>query len=86
MPAMQSHPSPEELARAGNDILDRLVRPTLSPHDDGKFVAIDIDSAAFEIDPDDFAAVTRLRQRLPAAEVWLGRVGDLAAYRMRQRS
>ena len=38
----------------------------------------------FEIDDDDFAAVTRLRARLPAAEVWLARAGHPAAYQIRR--
>ena len=36
------------------------------------------------IDEDDCGAVSRLRARNPAAEVWLSRVGQPAAYRMRQ--
>lgn len=72
----------DELASLGGDIFDRQVRPVLRPEDDGKFVAIDVESGDFEIDEDDYAAVTRLRSRKPAADVWLMRAGYRAAYRI----
>jgi hypothetical protein len=84
MPATEPRRSPEEIARLGAEVFDRHVRPTLRPEDDGKFVAIDIGAGDYELDEDDYAAVTRLRKRRPSAEVWLGRVGQPAAYRMRQ--
>ena len=84
MPAIEPRRSPEEIARLGAEAFDRHVRPTLRPEDDGKFVAIDIGTGDYELDEDDYAAVTRLRGRRPTAEVWLGRVGQPAAYRMRR--
>jgi hypothetical protein len=83
MPATEPHRSPEEIARLGAEVFDRDVRPALRPEDDDKFVAIDIDTGYYELDEDDYAAVTRLRNRRPSAEIWLGRVGQPAAYRMR---
>lgn len=85
MPATGPAPyTPEELARAGSDVFEHSVRPKLQPEDDGKFVAIDIDTGDHEIDADDYAAIKRLRARRPSGEVWLGRVGHPAAYRMRR--
>lgn len=72
----------EELARLGAEAFDRRVRPALRPEDDGKFVAIDVVSEEYEIDPDDYAAVTRLRARVPAADVWLARAGSRATCRI----
>ncbi len=72
----------EELARLGAEILEHRVRPLLRSDDDGKFVAIVIRTGDFEIDDDDYSAVVRLRTRSPQAEIWLGRVGAPAAYRM----
>ena len=83
MPATEPHRNPEEVARLGADVFERQVRPALGPDDDGKFVAIDIATGDYELDEDDYAAVTRLRARRPSAEIWLGRVGQPAAYRMR---
>jgi hypothetical protein len=84
MPDTKPHHNLEELSRLGAEVFDRQVRALLRPEDDGKFVAIDVASGDHEIDADDYAAVTRLRARRPSAEVWLGRVGQPAAYRMRR--
>jgi hypothetical protein len=72
----------DELACLAGEVFDRQVRPALRPEDDGKFVAIDVETGAYEVDEDDYAAVTRLRSRNPAAEIWLMRAGYPAAYRM----
>jgi hypothetical protein len=85
MPAAENCRSPEEIARLGAEVFDCRVRAALRHEDDGKFVAIDVGSGDYELDQDDYAAVTRLRGRRPSAEVWLGRVGQPAAYRMRRR-
>jgi hypothetical protein len=83
MTAVDSQRTPEELARIGGEILDRRVRPLLRPDDHGRFVAIDVETGDFELDDDDYAAVTRLYSRRSGAEIWLSRVGEPAAYRMR---
>lgn len=85
MPDTQADRTPEELARLWAEAFDRFVRPTLRPEDDGKFVAIDVQTGDHEIDEDDYAAVMRLKARCPSAEIWLARVGQPAAYRMRRR-
>jgi hypothetical protein len=84
MPATEPLHTPEELGRLGAEAFDRHVRPTLRPEDDGKFVAIDVVTGDHEIDADDYAAVTRLRARQPSAEVWLSRVGQPTAYKLRR--
>lgn len=76
--------SNEELAQLGPDVFARLVRPQLRSEDDDKYVAVDVDSAEFEIDSDDHAAVMRLRRRLPGADIWLERAGWPAAYKIRR--
>lgn len=72
----------EEIARLGEEVFDRQVRPKLRPRDQGKFVAIDVDTGEYEIDDDDYTAVTRLADRLPGAEIWLAMAGEKTAYRM----
>jgi hypothetical protein len=83
MPAPEPRRSPEEIARLRAEVFGRRVRPALRPEDDGKFVALDIDTGEYEIGEDDYAAVTRLRARRPAAEVWLERAGQPAAHQLR---
>jgi hypothetical protein len=74
--------TPDEFARLGQEAYDSRVRPALRPEDDGKYVAIDVESGDFEIDADDFAATDRLLARRPTAQTWLMRVGEPAAYRI----
>ena len=80
--AESAHRTLDETARLGAEMLARRVQPSLGPEDDGKFVAVDVETGEFEVDEDDYAAVSRLRTRRPAADIWLGRVGERAAYRM----
>ena len=72
----------KEYARRGKETYDRCVKPTLRPEDDNKFIAIDIESGDFEIDPDDFTASERLLARHPEAQIWIERAGQRAAYRI----
>ena len=78
----------EEIARRGDEIFDRDVRPILTSDDDGKFVAIDVETGAFEIDTDEMSATRRLRARAPDAQAWLTRVGHgfVRRYGPRRRS
>ena len=82
MPATEPRRTPEEVARLGAEVFDRQVRPALGSEDDGKFVAIDVETGDYEMDDDDYAAVARLLSRKPAADVWLMRAGYRAAYKM----
>ena len=84
MPPPASSYSPDELARLGSDWFARRVAPSLRPEDDGKFVAIDVLTGDFELDADDYAAITRLRVRRPEADMWLERAGEPTAYRIRR--
>lgn len=84
MATNDSHRTLEQLAREATVILDRDVAPALRPEDDGKFIAIDVASGDYELDQHDYAAIARLRTRRPNADVWLGRVGQPAAYHIRR--
>ena len=74
--------SPQEFSLRSTEIYDRDIRPALRPEDEGKFVAIDIDSGSYEIDRSDFTATERLLARHPHAQIWLARAGQRAAYRI----
>jgi hypothetical protein len=78
--------SREAFASRGQEIYERGVCASLQPGDDGKFVAIDIESGSYEMDRDDYVATERLLSRQPDAQVWLVRVGQPAAYRLGARS
>ena len=82
MPDTKPRRTLDDLANLGSRIFDQHVRPVLRPEDDGKYVAIDVETGEYEIDEDDYAAVARLRSRKPAAEIWLMRAGYATTYRM----
>ena len=48
----------------------------------GKFVVIDIDTGAYEVDADELAASDRLLARYPDAQVWLRQVGSRVGSRV----
>ena len=70
----------EEFSRRGKEIYARVVRPTLSEDDVGKFVLLDIESEDFEMDSELRKALNRLLERQPDAQTWLERVGYVAAH------
>jgi hypothetical protein len=74
--------SKDEFARRGQAIYERDISPRLEAGDAGKFVAIDIETGAYEVDSDDYMATERLLDRRPDAQMWLVRVGQQAAYRI----
>jgi hypothetical protein len=73
--------SKEEFARRGDEIYERVLRPTVESGNEGRFVAIDIDTEAYEIDADELLASDRLLARVPNAQIWLRRIGSRYAHR-----
>lgn len=71
----------DEIARRGDAIYDADVHPHLKSADEGKFVAIDIESGAYEVDADEMAACDRLNARIPDAQTWMVRVGSRYVHR-----
>ena len=74
-----------ELARLGEQAYYGLVLPRLRPEDDEKYVAIDVDTGEYEVDPSELAAAHRLHARLPSARVWMMQKGYDTAHRIRMR-
>lgn len=76
MPVRQPHYPIEEFARLGDEIYARDIRALVEPAHNEEIVAIDIDTGAWELDPDEDAAADRLEARLPDAQIWVVRVGS----------
>jgi hypothetical protein len=74
--------SKEEFAKRGDAIYEKKVRPHLKPADEGKFVAIDIDTGSYELDRDELKAGNKLLARHPDAQIWIVRVGHRAVHRI----
>src|SRR4051794_38631023 len=60
--------SKEEFARRGQAIYKRVIRPRLQAADEGKCVAIDIETGAYEIDSDDYSVTELLLAQRPNAQ------------------
>lgn len=79
----------DELARRAKDLYERRIRERVEADgaNEGRFVAIDVESGDFEVAAlDVLGAGTGLRLRRPGASVYLLRVGRTAAFRLGGRS
>ena len=81
MPAVGRRYPKEEFARRGDAIYENDVAPRLTDDDRGKFVAIDIETGAYEIDKDELKAAKTLRERVPQSQTWMVRVGSRYVHR-----
>ena len=79
--ARQPRYDKEEFARRGEAIFERDIRPHLGAAGDYDFVAIDIESGAYEVDADEITALDRLLARQPDAQTYMRRVGTRYAHR-----
>lgn len=75
MPIHQPRYSKEEASRRGEEIYDRDIRARVEADNKGKYVAIDIESGAWEMDTDEIVTGDRLRACFPDAQIWMTRVG-----------
>ena len=86
MTMLQPRYSKEEFARRGTEIYERQVRPQVEEGNQGKIVAIDIETGAFEVAEDLLTASDRLLARCPKAQTWFVRIGHRAVHRFGPRS
>ena len=85
MAALQPRYGKEEFARRGDGIYERDIRPVVEAGNEGKYVAIDIESGVYEVDADELATSDRQLARLPDAQVWLRQIGSRYARRFGPR-
>lgn len=78
--------SKEEFARRGEEIYQSQIRSQVEEGNDGKIVALDIETAAFEVADNTIDATDRLYDRYPDAQPWVIRIGHRAVYRFGSRS
>jgi len=77
----QPHYSKEEHARRGEEIYAQHVRPRVEAGNQGKIVAIDVETGAFEVAEDTLTAAQRLLTRYPDAQIWCVRIGHRGVHR-----
>ena len=73
--------SKEEFAKRGEEIFENEIRSKIHGHNPRHFLAIDIESGAYEIDANEMTACDRLEERVPDAQIWLRKVGSRFARR-----
>jgi hypothetical protein len=78
--------SKEEIARRGDAIYQTDVLPRVTPQDQGKFAAIDVESGNFELDDDELSACEKLQARAPDSQIWLVKVGTRYLHRFGGRA
>ena len=86
MSSTQRRYSREEFARRGDAIYENDIRPQLKPRDEGKFLAIDIETGEFAIEADELKAGNKLLKRVPDAQIWMVRVGYRTVHRIGGRA
>ena len=72
--------SAEEIESRGEEIYQQEVRPHVEAGNKGKFVVIDIETGAYEVDADDLQATKRALAKRPEAVLYGLRIGYPTAY------
>ncbi len=78
--------SKEEMARRGQELYESQIQQQVETDNDGKIVAIDIETGAFEVADNVLPATNRLFERFPDAQPWVIRIGHRAVYHFGARS
>jgi hypothetical protein len=86
MAVRQPRYSKEEFAQRGNALYESTVRAQVEAGNDGKIVAIDIETGAFEVADEVVTASEKLLERIPDAQTWFIRIGHQAVYHFGARS
>jgi hypothetical protein len=86
MPVRQRRYPKEELAERGQKLYESGIRQQVEAGNQGKIVAIDIETGEFEVDENIVPATNRLFERYPDAQPWIIRIGYRAVYHFGARS
>ena len=86
MTVRQPRYSKEEFPRRGNEIYESQVRSQVEEGNQGRIVAIDIETGAFEVADDLISAAKQLSARVPDTQTWFVRIGHSAVDHFGARS
>jgi hypothetical protein len=86
MAVRQRRYSKEELARRGQELYESQIRHQVETDNNGRIVAIDIETGDFEVADNVLFATNRLFARYPEAQPWVIRIGHRAVYHFGSRS
>ena len=74
--------SPEEVRSRGEALYQQQIRSRVEAGNQGKFLVVDIETGAFEVDEDDAQATKRALAKRPEAVLYGLRIGSPTAYRL----
>ena len=86
MAVRQPRYSKEEFAQRGDALYETEIRSQVEAGNDGKIVAIDIETGAFEVADDLLAASKRLLAKVSDPQTWFVRIGHPAVDHFGARS
>jgi hypothetical protein len=85
-PRRERRYSKEELARRGQEFYEAGIQKQVEAGNEGKIVAIDIETGDFEVADQVLSATNRLFDRRAEAQPWIIRIGHRAVYHFGSRS
>lgn len=74
------------IADRGQALYNDKIRDSLDENAHGKYLVLDVDTGAYEIDKDEIAAVMRARRKNPGAPFYILRVGYPTVYRLGRKA
>lgn len=74
--------TPEEVVERGKEIYERAIRHLVEAGNKGRVVAVDVRSEEYELADDAITSASRLRARMPDAEIFVLRVGYPTLHRV----
>ncbi len=79
-----SHPryTSEEIVERGEALYNQQIRAEVETGNEGKFLVLDIETGAYEMDEDELAAAQRAKANNPNAVLYIMRIGYATAYRL----
>jgi hypothetical protein len=86
MAVRQRRYSKEDMAQRGQALYESGIQQQVEAGNDGKIVAIDIETGAFEVDENIVPATNRLFEQYPDAQPWVIRIGHRAVDHFGARS
>jgi hypothetical protein len=81
MTALQPRYGKDEFARRGTEMYEQQIRPQVEKNNQGRIVAIDIESGAYELAEDTLTASEKLLSHHPDAQIWCVRIGHRGVHR-----
>ncbi len=79
-----SHPryTSEEIVERGEVLYHQQIRAEVETGNQGKFLVLDIETGAYEVDADELAAVQRAKAKNQNAVLYIMRIGYATAYKI----